>query len=254
MSHFIVGVIVPKRIHGGPDDAPFELTPETSMEKLEQVVEYLLAPYDENIETDPQETTCHCVEYGAYRRASEYATLQAGTVDSYRESFGPVMAASGLKEMFYDWPEGTPEREIDQNEEARQALWEEHIRSYMYALGWFKENDPHRGMPKPDCEECHGTGRTMTTYNPKSKWDWWVIGGRWHGYFDGKDVAWVRDTDPEQCPFAIVTPDGEWHEKGEMGWFGVVSEEKSGEEWRATRDAIYAECLHHVVVGVDCHI
>ncbi|MGW0993503.1 hypothetical protein ACWD5V_09370 [Streptomyces sp. NPDC002523] len=25
-----------------------------------------------------------------------------------------------------------------------------------------------------------------STYNPKSKWDWWVIGGRWHGYFSAK--------------------------------------------------------------------
>jgi len=27
----------------------------------------------------------------------------------------------------------------------------------------------------------------MTTYNPESKWDWYVIGGRWRGYFPLKD-------------------------------------------------------------------
>lgn len=26
-----------------------------------------------------------------------------------------------------------------------------------------------------------------TTYNPESKWDWYVIGGRWAGYFKAKD-------------------------------------------------------------------
>lgn len=26
----------------------------------------------------------------------------------------------------------------------------------------------------------------LSTYNPKSKWDWWVIGGRWLGYFTVK--------------------------------------------------------------------
>ncbi|NUQ99156.1 MAG: hypothetical protein HOY79_22240 [Streptomyces sp.] len=32
-----------------------------------------------------------------------------------------------------------------------------------------------------------------STYNPKSKWDWWVIGGRWLGYFAVKPE---RDGDP----------------------------------------------------------
>lgn len=30
---------------------------------------------------------------------------------------------------------------------------------------------------------------TMSTYNPKSKWDWYVIGGRWRGFFKAKDGA-----------------------------------------------------------------
>ena len=28
-----------------------------------------------------------------------------------------------------------------------------------------------------------GHAYTLNTYNPKSKWDWWSIGGRWTGYF-----------------------------------------------------------------------
>ena len=27
----------------------------------------------------------------------------------------------------------------------------------------------------------------MSVYNPKSKWDWYQIGGRWRGYFRLKD-------------------------------------------------------------------
>jgi hypothetical protein len=34
---------------------------------------------------------------------------------------------------------------------------------------------------------------SMSTYNPRSKWDWWVIGGRWTGYFP---VAAGCDGDP----------------------------------------------------------
>lgn len=29
----------------------------------------------------------------------------------------------------------------------------------------------------------------LTTYNPKSKWDWWEVGGRWRGYFKLKAEA-----------------------------------------------------------------
>jgi len=44
----------------------------------------------------------------------------------------------------------------------------------------------------------------MTTYNPKSKWDWYSIGGRWHGFFKLKEGGYgelgepgVFDNDPE---------------------------------------------------------
>lgn len=33
-------------------------------------------------------------------------------------------------------------------------------------------------------------GNELATYNPKSKWDWWCIGGRWS---DGEDVIQIRD-------------------------------------------------------------
>lgn len=32
----------------------------------------------------------------------------------------------------------------------------------------------------------------LSTYNPNSKWDWYVVGGRWAGYFKTKDGAGVK--------------------------------------------------------------
>lgn len=32
-----------------------------------------------------------------------------------------------------------------------------------------------------------GSWYTLSTYNPASKWDWWVVGGRWRGYLILKD-------------------------------------------------------------------
>lgn len=55
---------------------------------------------------------------------------------------------------------------------------------------------------------------------------------------------------------SVVTPDGEWHEVGEMGWFGVSSE--TGEQLRDWIDHFherfvepYLDCTATVV---DCHI
>lgn len=47
-----------------------------------------------------------------------------------------------------------------------------------------------------DGSEMHvgGDGRayTMSTYNPRSKWDWYQIGGRWTGYFRVRP-EWIGD-------------------------------------------------------------
>lgn len=78
----------------------------------------------------------------------------------------------------------------------------------------------------------------VSTYNPDSKWDWYSIGGRWGGFLPLKELdsegdhlttneALVGEIDWEYLlnekfpPFCFVTEDGEWIEKGEMGWWGM---------------------------------
>ena len=157
-------------------------------------------------------------------------------------------------------------------------------------------------------------GNLLSTYNPKSKWDWWTEGGRWAGMLkvDGKKVDSARVTDIDFTPdpleyeaalrywdvvvehqekrpgeeyvslygeqyyldyygdretyarymtqfstYAVVTPDGEWHEKGRMGWFGASSETpdeaRDWEEHYRERflDSAEADWLLNIV---DCHI
>ena len=126
-------------------------------------------------------------------------------------------------------------------------------------------------------------GNIYSTYNPKSKWDWWQVGGRFSGllfdkekdYFvdEGyvKDIQFVNDAEAYEhalkfwdvyvegkeppddddydslykkeyyknrykdketyaryraqfSTWAVVTPDGEWHECGRMGWFACSDE------------------------------
>ena len=64
----------------------------------------------------------------------------------------------------------------------------------------------------------------------------------------------VENIAKDFIPFAIVTPDGEWHDKGSMGWWGIVTDEK--ENW----DEVAKEIINkykggnHVAVLLDAHI
>lgn len=104
---------------------------------------------------------------------------------------------------------------------------------------------------------------SMSTYNPKSKWDWLEVGGRWEGYLTGKDTekpegqmennsCLVRDLPEDFKCFAIVTPDGEWHSKERMMMFGGVADEKS--DWYKEMLNILGQHSDCLAVGLDCYI
>ena len=125
----------------------------------------------------------------------------------------------------------------------------------------------------------------LSTYNPDSKWDWYEIGGRWQGMlilkkhangFRGSpifkeiskdyDGAFVRDIDFEAMrkreaifsTYAVVTPDGKWHEPGKMGWWGMpFATPKSERKWhRGYYDRFIKPAIENnwYMVIVDCHI
>jgi hypothetical protein len=71
----------------------------------------------------------------------------------------------------------------------------------------------------------------LTTSNPKRKWDWWRIGGRWDGMVSNQprssdggynwspiheqvngNVVLLKTIDHEINCHSLITPDGEWHE------------------------------------------
>lgn len=115
-------------------------------------------------------------------------------------------------------------------------------------------------------------GNLLTTYNPDSKWDWYSIGGRWSGFLplkekdkDGNPLesneAYFHEIDWEYLfeykypPFCFVTEDGEWIEKGEMGWWGVSFNEQPEDDWNTQfkkyLDTVDSDCL---VTVIDFHI
>jgi hypothetical protein len=61
----------------------------------------------------------------------------------------------------------------------------------------------------------------------------------------------VKDLPEDIIAFALLTPEGEWHEQGEVGMWGVALNEKP--DWPETFLKLlgnYSDCL---AVGVDCH-
>lgn len=109
-------------------------------------------------------------------------------------------------------------------------------------------------------------GNEWSTYNPKSQWDWWSIGGRWDGMlnntagqkaekYNGSNILRNRDLRRPESTFAYLTKDGVWNEKGQMGWFGMSSNEKDQEVWdKQMAEYLLATPGEDWLVVVDCHI
>ena len=111
----------------------------------------------------------------------------------------------------------------------------------------------------------------VTTYNPNSKWDWYSIGGRWDNYIylkekdhEGNAIqlnqAYFNEIDWEymtehNTPFCFVDLDGEWNERGEMGWWACVNNEKPESDWdQMFREYIQSIDENCLVTAVDFHI
>lgn len=61
----------------------------------------------------------------------------------------------------------------------------------------------------------------------------------------------------EFATYAVITPDGKWHSKGDMGWFGISSEGKDDSTKWADNfyDAFIKDADQELIlVIVDCHI
>ena len=111
-------------------------------------------------------------------------------------------------------------------------------------------------------EHFNGKGEPTSTYNPESKWDWYVIGGRWDGWINDRDTSnnAVSDNiatteavlERNKIPHAIITPDGEWHEQGQMGWFGIMLTENDA--YQSEARLLLGQFPGHHIIILDAHI
>jgi len=134
--------------------------------------------------------------------------------------------------------------------------------------------------------EVNEEGKIGRWTNPNRKWDWWIIGGRWTGMLKLKegangsigrpglmtapampgycDSVLKKDIDFEGIrrssgnlmfvTFAVVK-DGKWYERGEMGWWGIISNEKPDDQWEKEFTNLIDELPDDTLLTiVDCHI
>lgn len=306
----------------------------TDEEALEARLETLLAPFNEDMRVPPRLEPCFCVGGKARREARAHAETVV-SLDALRGTLHAEVEAEKARDerwqriqraLDFD-PCGSTVDEADEEYRVKahaeigkrlghDARWQEAITRCEQAERDFLATRTDAQAPDPKCEECKGTGKSETTYNPQSKWDWWTIGGRWTGmlrpdykpYEDPRNFEpcdfcggtgkrndalgrrerlthpgyscnacrgkgtkvkfatklappppggnWrpVREILDFEPPFAILTPDGRWQEHGDMGWFGLVRNEKSEADWKAEARAILADFPDYVAVVVDVHI
>lgn len=207
-------------------------------------------------------------------------------------------------------------------------------------LAWSDEEIYQDEIQYEDEADIGEDGEVYSTYNPKSKWDWYQLGGRYSGRIILKDnatgtlgdltllasddykkeheqwkhtgakvdQAYKRDIDFEKMlqdriytakeeyakfkkelllaktdeerinicfwnnikldtteeqfldsvtafsSFAVLK-DGVWYERGGMGWWGVVSNEKDVKEWQSEFDKLLKSLPDDTLLSIyDCHI
>ncbi len=100
----------------------------------------------------------------------------------------------------------------------------------------------------------------VSTFNPNAKWDWYAIGGRWHGHLPGNVMSAAtllkRPDLKSLLPAALVTPGGTWHQRETFvvtSWFKGHFDRKSDREWLTeVREALESSSDYRVVC-VDVH-
>lgn len=199
-------------------------------------LESALAPFDENTEVP---------RYIANTKAQLIAT----------ERQRHTLAAENLAEMLNDpqayWPRGIQNpahlRWIVRDAPAAAALSDDEL--------WEQ-------VVKPKAYDLDDEGNQWSTYNPRSRWDWYAIGGRWDrelvvkgGGQGNVNQARLGDLNLllSLVPFAVLTPDGTWHEQGKMRWFGIVQDEDDAWE-KKYRELIAQQDPDLVATLVDVHI
>jgi hypothetical protein len=111
---------------------------------------------------------------------------------------------------------------------------------------------------------------SISTYNPKAKWDYWQFAG---GEYMLGEETWaaclakrcvnvrrgecficnsclVSDLPSDLYPVAIVTPDAIWYEMDEFDW---EESDEAEAQWQTKALELFQTYSSYRAVGIDCH-
>ena len=219
--------------------------------RADQDINELLAPYDENLEVEPY------IQYSR-EEAIEYAKQWYKTDGKSDEECWKLVAEDRETD-------GEGNIYTTYNPQSKWDWWQEGGRwADMLKLKSGKYADSARVCDidfSPDDEVYQRSLRfwdVVVEHKPKEEGEdfFTIYNEQYYRDFYNDRESYAR----QQAAFstyAVVTPDGEWHAPGEMGWFGCSSE--SGDEsidWYSH----YKECFidaadpDWILTIVDCHI
>ena len=107
--------------------------------------------------------------------------------------------------------------------------------------------------PSYTCNGCNGTGTTLMWPSQQKNTGYNVVAP---SYIESLGIIDAEEGCP--TPFAFITLDGAWHQRADMGWWGVTANEvdvaKWKQEWRSALAGISDDFNGVRVVVVDLHI
>lgn len=205
----------------------------------DQYVDELLAPYNENLCVKP---------YIAYTVADAIAESRKSVEDYKNGRYKEYISDPDTYMKKYNFKDDSCHIKYMRDEFPEKLKWsdDEH---YQHFIEDFDKDDIDKD------------GNIWSSYNPDSKWDWYSEGG-WGDFLESKNggftdedyVSEVKFT-KDAVPFAFIDSKGVWHERGTMGWFACVSNEKESKTWE-DEFFNYVENLDDdmMVSVINCHI
>lgn len=168
MSHYVLLVALPK-----------------DTESLSGELAERLEPFNENVDVEPYPDyeAGEAADYWWYRSLKRDAEAVANNDHSSIRPYNPDMLGWSSSESRdtpeQQWAEMIRDAEVF-NSLPNPVTWESLVAAHNR---YYCDGHPHSDGTRMYYESETGRAYTLSTYNPNSKWDWYVVGGRWSDYF-----------------------------------------------------------------------
>ena len=220
----------------------------------DQDINELLAPYDENIEVEPyiQYTRDEAIKEGKERYKNEpnmtdadyYNQIASMYDDDMIDDDGNLLTTYN-PDSKWDWY-------------SIGGRFSDLLETYTTVSEWFagySDSAKVKNIDFAGSREIYDESIVEWDDIMNDMADTWYTKEYYQEFYDSAEDYARRNS--EFNTLAVVTPDGKWHEKGRMGWFGVSNETpEAARDW----DRHYRERFidtadpEWILTIVDCHI